>query len=245
MLKQTTQGYVLHSRPYRETSLLIDLFSKTSGRFSLVAKGIKRKSNQSQRAILQPFSLLSLAYTGKSDLKVLSGVELVNVHSRIHGRAMACGYYINELIIRALQEWQESPVLFTSYQSAIDGLIKTEHSVQSNKAVGKTSFSEVLRNFEVALLTELGVAPDWGHDIDGVEVDHGADYFYNLDHGFERVGQSDMISATHKRFSGRALHALATGRYHQSDEKECQQITQMLLRQIIGTKPLESRKLWV
>lgn len=233
MHNQTTHGYVLHSRPYRETSLIVDLFSERFGRFSLIAKGIKRKSSQSQRAILQPFSLLNIEFTGRADLKTLCQVELVGFSNRLTGRAMACGYYINELIIRAIQEWQEYPALFERYQLAIAAL-NTGHPLVS-----------ILRNFEVALLTELGIAPDWCSDIDGNQIESNKDYFFNLDHGFELVETSNIIEQTHRRFSGAALLALGSGHDIEENDKSCQQVTQMLLRQIIGQKPLESRKLWV
>ena len=233
MHNQTTHGYVLHSRPYRETSLLVDLFSQSFGRFTLVAKGIKRKSSQSQRAILQPFSLLNIEYTGRSDLKTLCQVEPVGLFNRLDGRAMACGYYVNELITRAIQEWQENQALFDHYQQVINAL-----------AVGE-SLTKSLRNFEVALLTELGVAPDWNFDISGEPIEPNRDYFFNLEQGFEQVNRSNIIEQSHKRFTGAAIIALGTGHYTELEEKNCQQITQMLLRQIIGQKPLESRKLWL
>jgi DNA repair protein RecO (recombination protein O) len=233
MFKQTTVGYVLHSRPYQESSLLVDVFGQKVGRFSLLAKGIKRKTAQSQRATLQPFSQLKIEYSGKSALKVLCQVEPVKISAPIQGRALACGYYINELLIRALQEWQEMPELFEHYRNAIS---------QLNNAL---SLSQVLRNFEVDLLSELGVAPDWRFDIQGDEITNHHDYFFNIDHGFEKVEPTTIIQQTNKRFSGAAILALAERKLFKDVEKQCQQITQMLLRQIIGQKPLESRKLWV
>ncbi len=233
MHSQATHGYVLHSRPYRETSLLVDIFSQNYGRFSLVAKGIKRKSAQSQRAILQPFTLLNIEFSGRTDLKTLCHAETIGILKRLDGRAVACGYYINELITRAIQEWQENPALFNQYHHAINSL------------VSDNPLSAVLRSFEVALLTELGIAPDWSLDIAGNPIKANQDYFYNLEHGFEPVVQSNTIEHTHKCFAGAAIIALGSGHFSDSQEKNCQQITQMLLRQIIGQKPLESRKLWV
>jgi len=233
MINHTTKCFVLHSRPYRETSLLIDFFSLSVGRFSVVAKGIKQKKSQNQRAVLQPFSLINIEYTGRSELKVLCHAELTEQPSRLPTRAIACGYYINELLMRSLQSWQEIPSLFESYSLAL------------SKLKSDVDLASTLRNFEVSLLSELGVAPDWQYDIHGNLIEAKSYYFFNSEHGFEKSERTRFTERELNSYSGLAILDLNRGIYHLESAKESQSITQMLLRQIIGQRPLESRKLWV
>jgi DNA repair protein RecO (recombination protein O) len=241
MQKVLSECYLLHTQPFKETSLIVRMFGKHQGRFSVVAKGVKRKQSQAIRAILQPFSLLHLEYTGKSDLKILCNVELNErqlKQSEFSNRALACGYYLNELLIRATEEWQESPHLFEAYRQSLQLLQINEATTQKTNAAQ----AEILRTFEVALLTDLGVAPDWTIDISGNEIKASSRYYYEDEQGFTEVVGVDNSDTG---FRGEVLIALGTHDYKQDLLKECQQATQMLLRKIIGDKPLESRKLWI
>lgn len=213
--------------------MLIDIFSIDSGRFSIIAKGIKREKSQSQRAILQPFGLLNIEYSGRGDLKILRQAELINRPTKLPIKAIACGYYINELLIRSLQDWQESSDLFEDYQLAIKSLI-----------LGENHF-KTLRNFEVSLLSELGLAPDWQTDILGNQIEPEAMYLFNPQDGFQKINKSELDYQVKKSYTGQSLLDLNSGNYHPNSQKDCQHVTQMLLRQVIGQKPLESRKLWV
>jgi len=236
MVKESVNAYILHTRPFKETSLLIDLFSQERGRFSVLAKGIKRKNAQAQRAILQPFNWLNIEYLGRTDLKTMCQCELVNDSISLPHRALACGYYMNELLSRAIHEEQEFYQLFQLYQQSIKALNTSEN------------FAIILRNFEVCLLEELGVAPQWNTDTNGVDLCSQSAYYFVFEQGFEQVTDTLDISSpsvSNKCFSGEAILSLANRRYNSVVMKECQQITQLLLRHIIGNKPLESRKLWL
>ena len=241
MNKKSTECYILHTRPFKETSLILNLFSRQQGRFSLLAKGVKRKNAQAKRAILQPFHLLDIEYVGRGDLKILSNVELkksasVSEPIGLSNRALACGYYLNELLIRSIQEWQEFEGLFQVYDKSLKAL---ESSLE---------YSAILRNFEVSLLEELGVAPQWLVDVKGETICSGNRYHFNPEQGFELIeknSESDYLYEQNSGFSGDAILSLGNGHYKQEVSKKCQQITQMILREIIGDKPLESRKLWL
>jgi len=236
MSKESVVAYILHTRPFKETSLLIDLFSREQGRFSVLAKGVKRKSSQAQRAILQSFNLLTIEYTGRSELKTLCHSELVCDSINLPHRALACGYYINELLSRSLQEWQEFNQLFQIYDDSIKALHTSE------------DFAPILRSFEVCLLDELGVAPQWDIDINNVQICADSTYYFVPEQGFELVSNIDknnIDGMSSKTFTGEAILSLGNQSYNARTIKVCQQITQLLLRQIIGDKPLESRKLWL
>jgi DNA repair protein RecO (recombination protein O) len=269
MAHQITRCFILHSRPFKETSLLLDIISQSNGRFSIVAKGAKRKNSQSLRAILQPFNELELTFTGRSDLKTLVNAELfleaspqseptdctaeelaIRTKSPIvsmPSRVLACGYYINELMIRSLSASEPCPELWERYRECLNDLRREE------------PMSATLRQFEVSLLEDLGISPDWTHDINGQAIEEDTHYYFIEEQGFCPVSQSEQgpeqsivnsVSQGFKsnaanQFIGAAILAIGKAKYSTNLDKYCQQITQRLLRQVIGQKPLESRKLWV
>jgi len=239
--KKVSNIYILHTRPFKETSLLLNVFGENIGRFSLVAKGVKRKKAQALKAILQPFNLLSIEFTGRGELKTLCHAEPINQPSRMPSRALACGYYLNELLLRSTQEWQEFPELFIYYQHTLKNL----HSDCESDSV---DYAHYLRNFEVQLLAELGVSPDWQSDIDGSEIRPNSAYQFIVEQGFMLVNSgpaNGQPNLTSHQFLGQSIIDLGRGEYHKASLKSSQRVTQLLLRQIIGTKPLESRKLWI
>lgn len=238
MVKTLATSFILHSRPFKETSLLLSLFSKEFGRFSLIAKGIKRKNSQALRAILQPFSLLEIEYTGRSELKTLCHAELVAGQTRMPNKALACGYYLNELIMRSIQEWQEFPDLFACYKQSVFKLQSNLEPETLNPTL--LNYAAILRNFEVSLLSELGVAPAWDVDVSGAEICADAYYHFIVEQGFELIEKESP-----RAYSGQAILNLGRSEFSAESVKSSQHISQMLLRQIIGDKPLESRKLWL
>jgi DNA repair protein RecO (recombination protein O) len=240
-----TTGFILHSRAYRETSQILQVFSPQNGRFSILAKGIKGKGMQPRKAILQPFIPLKLSYTGKSDLKTMTNVETDSIESQAyyqwHGKILACGYYANELILRSCPEDYAYPVLFNAYAELIKNLTSLDDT-------DSFYLSSILRRFEVILLTELGIAPDWQFDIDETQIVPEASYELIIGQGFNKLsdcdGEKGYASSKQHKYSGQAILSLKKGIYEKAQIKSCQHITSRLLEEIIGHKPLQSRKLW-
>lgn len=142
-------GFVLHSYPYKETSLIIDLFTREHGRVALVAKGAKRPHSQ-LRGVLQTFQPLSTGWTGKAELRVLTGAEWVGGMLPLEKTALLCGFYLNELLVKLLARDDPHPRLFDHYVATLNQLAHHEPA------------PIVLRKFERALLKETGVAADLG-----------------------------------------------------------------------------------
>ena len=117
-------AYVLHARPFRETSLLLDVFTCDHGRISLIAKGAKR-AKSTKSALLQPFSAITISWCGRSDLQTLTHVEARQVSKRLMGKALLCGLYINELLIKLLHRHDPYTRLFHAYEQLIKQLIET------------------------------------------------------------------------------------------------------------------------
>ncbi|MDQ7050041.1 MAG: DNA repair protein RecO [Enterobacterales bacterium] len=244
MNKDKITCYLLHSRPFKETSLITHLFSCERGRLSLLAKGVKRKSAQGLRAVLQPFSLLEIEYVGRSDLKTLCQVEVLQSWSSVSNRVLACGYYLNELIMRATEEWQESEELFNCYRQSL-GQLQVLGEQQN------IELAKVLRNFEVTLLTQLGLAPDWEKDIVQADIVANGFYHYIVDEGFSPVASEinmddkNQVATNQPRWIGEAILSLSSGEYKPEMLQSCKRLTQHLLLPVIGDKPITSRKMWL
>ncbi len=140
-------GFVLHSYVYRESSLVIDFFTRDYGRVALVAKGAKRPTSR-LRGVLQTFQPLSIGWSGKSELRTLTSAEWVGGMIPLESSALLYGFYLNELLIRLLAREDPHQGLFEQYVRALTRLA-TSASAQT-----------VLRIFELALLKETGVAAD-------------------------------------------------------------------------------------
>jgi len=141
-------GFVLHSYPYKETSLIIDVFSRDNGRIALVAKGAKRPHSK-LRGVLQTFQPLSVGWSGKSEVRTLIAAEWVGGLLPLEKSALLCGFYLNELLVKLLARDDPHTALFDHYVATLNQLAHNEPA------------PIVLRKFERALLRETGVAGDF------------------------------------------------------------------------------------
>ena len=138
-------AFVLHAYPFRETSLIVEAFSRNFGRVALVAKGARRPKS-SLRGLLLAFQPLLLSWTGKAELRTLTRAEWQGGQPPLPGLALICGFYLNELLLKLLPREDPHERLFDYYQQALLALAR-----EPEPAV-------VLRRFELLLLTELGYA---------------------------------------------------------------------------------------
>lgn len=218
---------VLHSRQYRETSLLVDCFTRDYGRLSLIARGA-RKGKNAQIRLLQPFQAIALSFQGKSSLKTLLSVELVSLSKPLEGKRLYCGYYLNELLLRLLPEQDAHSDIFEDYLSALSGL----RSV--------TSVEFFIRRFEWQLLNHLGYCVSFRTDTSGLPISSQAYYRLTLEQGFIATA----ISAS--SYPGEAILALAEGRNCNDDLQPIQKrLMRELLKPHLGNKPLRSRQMFI
>lgn len=140
-------AFVLHSYPYKETSLIVELFARDFGRIGVVAKGAKRPHSK-LRGALQTFQPLSSSWSGRSELRTLIDAEWVGGMLPLEKNALLCGFYLNELLVKLLARDDPHPALFDHYVSTLNQLAHNEPP------------QTVLRKFERALLKETGVAAD-------------------------------------------------------------------------------------
>jgi DNA repair protein RecO (recombination protein O) len=137
-------GFVLHSYPYKETSLIVDIFSRDYGRVPVIAKGAKRPHSK-LRGVLQSFQPLSVGWMGKSEVRTLTSAEWIGGLLPLEKSALLCGFYLNELLVKFLARDDPHPALFDHYVSTLNQLAHGE------------SAPIVLRKFELFLLKEVGV----------------------------------------------------------------------------------------
>lgn len=221
------QGYVLHARPYRETSLLLECFISDYGRISLVAKGV-RQSKSKMRGLLQPFVPLLISWVGKSELGTLTQVEHNGASHLLRNNQLLCAFYANELLLRLLHRDDPHPVLFTAYQDLL-----------SNLALPITE--EVsLRVFEKRLLQELGYAFSLTEDCRTTEPIR-TEHYYDFE---PLLGLSKVSSEVSSAISGASILALAKEELDQSHLGDAKRLMRKALGTLIGDKPLKSRELF-
>jgi DNA repair protein RecO (recombination protein O) len=143
--------YVLHSYPWKETSLLLDAFSRRHGRVALVAKGAKRPTS-ALRAVLLGFQPCRASWSGRGEVRTLTRAEWVGGLAPLAGLPLLCGFYFNELLMRLLAREDPHEVLFDAYHRGIASLAQRPDAAA-------TELEPVLRDFEFALLRELGHLP--------------------------------------------------------------------------------------
>jgi DNA repair protein RecO (recombination protein O) len=218
-------GYILHARPWRDNSLLLEVMLRESGRRGVIARAAR--SNVRQRGRLQPFRPLWLELAGRGELAQLRSVEELHAIPALRGRALACGYYLNELLMRLLPREDAHPELFDAYARALSGL------------ASGASEAPVLRGFEKELLEQLGWAPDWLLTQADVSVEAGS--FYRVE---AEQGITSCLSLDAAAIRGESLLDLAEQRFgNPASAREIRLVLHHLLAPHLGSKPLQSREL--
>lgn len=157
-------AFVLHTRPWREASQLVEVLSARDGRLGLVARGLSSPRAQSLRAALQPWQWIGVTWLPRGELGQLRAAEALDTAPRFPGAAVLPGFYVNELILRLVPRQDPLPGLYRAYAEVRQMLGEGEQ------------LAWALRRFERDLLTELGFWQDLGVDADGRAVDPGASY---------------------------------------------------------------------
>ena len=146
------EAYVLHSLPWRESSLIVEVLTREEGRMGLVARGARRPRS-ALRGLLQPFVPVLVRYSAKGDLRTLMSAEWRGGLGALPASSLMAGFYLNELLIRLLPRQDPHPLLFQAYEQALHAL---SHATDQSQLV-----EPVLRQFECRLLREMGLAPEF------------------------------------------------------------------------------------
>lgn len=218
-----TQAYVLHSKPYRESSALVDFFTP-QGR----VRAVLRKARSRVGSIARPFMPLTISLVGKGELKTIKHIEATDNPYLFSGRCLFSGLYINELLVRLLPLEDACPALFASYQQALQQL------------TSQIIIEPLLRGFEWQLLNELGYSFSLVTTGEGEPIEPEHYYIFNPEYGLQRVPQFQAGA-----FYGRDLLAMSEADWSTGAAMAS---AKRLMRQVLAVhlqgKPLISRQLF-
>ncbi len=227
--KNNEPVYVLHTYPFKETSLVVELFSQQFGRVAAVAKGARRP-HSAMRGMLQSFQHLSGAWSGKNELKTLHSLDWSAGLTLLKGEALMCGFYMNELLLRLLPREDAHENLFAYYAQALQTL------------TGEADLATTLRRFELKLLQEMGYAVPLLIDENDAPITAEKTYRYEAEYGAcELKNTKNGV-----QLSGKTLLDMARDYYEDSaTQSQSKQLMRYLLAHYLGDKPLHTRQLLV
>lgn len=225
-------AYVLHTYPFRETSLIVEIFSRDFGRMALLARGARRPRS-AIRGLLMGFQPLELGWAGKGEVLTLMKAEWQGGQPLLAGEALFCGYYLNELLMHLLPREDAHPRLFSRYADML--LLLT------NDPSGKVREAD-LRCFEKALLKELGYGLTLSHDSDGRTIVSNAVYSYRMEQGPVRLEYPEGAGQV---LRGKTLLDLEAEDFSDPRSRvEAKQLMRTLMAYYLAGKELETRKIF-
>jgi DNA repair protein RecO (recombination protein O) len=222
-------GFVLHTYPWRETSLIVEVFTRDHGRVALVARGAKRPTSQF-RGLVAPFAPLALSWSGRNEIKNLVRVEWTGGLAPLRGGALLAAFYANELVVRLLARGDPHERLFDGYLAMLRGLAGARADV-------------TLRAFELELLREVGYAVPLDSCSSGEAIEAAARYRFRPEAGAHRLGPGETEEEG-TAVSGATLLAMARGDF--TDPRvaaEAKSMLRQLIRYHLDGKPLNTRRI--
>lgn len=222
--------YILHHRPYRETSLILEVFSREHGRVSLVARGARRAVNR-QRPLFQTLRRLNIGWSMRGEMGTLVQIDAGDPSPGLAGEGVITAFYLNELLMRLLHRHEPLPRLFDAYEQALDGLQR------------RSAREATLRIFEKRLLEALGYGLILDREFTGgTPVREDGEYYYVMEQGpgpepgpgidCTKVSGSTLVALHREHFSGETQLA------------EAKRLLRMVLAGHLGARPLASRDLF-
>lgn len=232
------QCWLLHARAYRETSLLLELFTRDQGRQSALARGVrsgggKRGANY-KRSLLQPFIPLQVSLAGRGELRTVAQLEAAGPAMLLQGERLLSALYINELLVRLLPVHVHEEQVFDDYGRLLQSL------------AGHEELEPLLRNFELSLLDALGYGLQFDHDAQSGEPLQ-PEAWYHLHDGGGFVRQLGTATSGSETTLYRGDELLAIGQRDFSRElqrKTAKRLLRTVLQQHLGKRELQSRSLF-
>ncbi len=223
-------GYVLHTRPYRESSLLVEVFTKDHGRLSLLAKGARQLKSRI-RGLLCPFQSLLLSWSGRGELPILTAAEFDQAYAELTGEHRLCGFYVNELLMYLLHRHDPHSRLYDCYRQVVDRLAQS------------CDYEWSLRIFEKNLLRELGYALNLEYDATTNQaIDPKSSYSY--------VPEFGAVKVTAGGYNGVIVNGSTLITLHREEladeyaKAECKRLMRVMINRQLGRRVLHSRKLF-
>lgn len=232
MRRKTEQepAFVLHSYPYKESSLIVEAFSRHAGRVALLARGARR-ARSALRGTLLAFHPLRLAWTGAAELATLTAAEWTGGQRALGGIGLMCGFYVNELLLRLLPRDDAHEALFDAYASLLARLAAEEDP------------AALLRGFELSLLRELGYAPPLDREpASGAPVLAARRYAYFPESGPQMLAEDGHQPGYEVVVSGQTLLDMVRGDFSRAQTRtEARQLLRRLIAVRLSGQALRTR----
>lgn len=238
-MNTATKAYVLHSRPFKDAHLIVDLYTEHYGRVSVLARNVKGKTVKNN--IWQPFVLLEITWQGKGDLPAVISAEAIDYSIQLQGTSLFCGFYLNELLQKLIPKAESCEETWRLYSETLK-ILMIPHLLEPG-----------LRRFEFGLLQTLGVGIDFHEDMQGNTLVNNRYYQYQPSRGW-------MLTASKENaFSGDLIAKLGIclviyawdvdwAERVQGEEAElwrqAKHLTRQVLHGVLGRQTLQSRQLF-
>ncbi|MEH6556462.1 MAG: DNA repair protein RecO [Oceanicoccus sp.] len=233
---ESQPAYILHTRNFRDSSLIVDFLTADYGRVSGVVKGVRAatKSAKQRRGLSQPFVPLLISWSGKSDLKTIIQMEPRGASLQLQGTRLFSALYVNELLSRLLQQDDQQTAIYTLYEWV------------TRRLVSDGQVDVVLRQFELQLMEYLGYGLDFTREAESSDaIISGHDYVYRAGAGFYPADNIRMETVPGNTvFSGEDLLAISIGKFTDNSRHAAKLICRQALSVHLGRKPLKSRELF-
>jgi DNA repair protein RecO (recombination protein O) len=228
---QLQPAYVLHHRPYRDTSRILEVFTRDHGRVSIFARGTRgaRKGAASLASMLQPFNRLLVSWSAGAEAGHLIGAEFDGAVAAVPSSRLVSAFYVNELLLKLCARHDSHPEIFALYGGVIESLKSPAEPLPG------------LRIFEKRLLEALGYGLALEREAEnGALLEDDAVYYYRLEQGATRAAG---VADSPLTFSGRSLRSLAREDLH--DREACADARRLLraaLDRCLEGRELKSRQ---
>jgi DNA repair protein RecO (recombination protein O) len=220
-------SFILHTRPFNETSLILDTFTQLHGRVQLLAKGA-RLARSPYRGLLRPFTPLLISWAGKTELMSLSRAEPAGTPLALAGNSLLTGLYLNELLVRLLPRFDAYPAVFNAYEETLRALIHDSHQEPHLRLLEKTLLMELGYGF--ALDKETG---------NGKAILDDQFYLFIPGLGLNRCSPDDSADTI---FKGKSLLALHQGSLlDPEDLRNAKRLNRLAIAFLLGNHTLRSR----
>lgn len=232
MRAQSQLAYILHKRPFRDSSQILEIFTRDQGRVALLSKG-SRSPKSRLNGLLQLCRPLLVNWRGRGELPMLCGVDAAEIRApRLIGRSLMSAMYVNELLMYLLHRHDVHQQLFELYHDCL-------YQLQSD------DIESALRLFEKNLLTELGFGINLTRDADsGEAIRPDRQYRYHVEHG-PVISHTGSAQGAQPLVSGESLLAFAEDDLGSAEKlSEIKRLNRYLLSYYLGNKKLKSRELF-
>jgi len=223
-------AFVLHHYPFRETSLVIETFTRDFGRVALMARGARRPKS-ALRGVLLAFQPLLIGWGGKSELRTLHKAEWQGGYAPLKGLSLICGFYLNELLLKLLPREDPHEQLFATYRQTLDAM------------AADGNHSAILRRFEKNLLRELGYALTLDVDVEsGQPIAAQRRYAYIIERG--PVALDALPGQNEVELSGQTLIDMRSDNYTSPiTQHQSKTLMRALINHYLGNQVLHTRSL--